>query len=294
MFVSAKTRAAFEKGGRCCLVYETCALAHACVSFVVFCRVCFVFVVVSLSFIYIIYYFVLFCCSFRSVKKNKKNRTSKNGIYMCAEMKVEHARRVARSAVAVAVTWMFCIDALHAPRWSTASHLSPPQPFSAQGSRTAALSPCRTLALAIAQNKSDAACCAASPSAAASPRRHLVIMTFKSFFCCRPMKRRSCSACPRLHTVPQYSRGVLAERISRQRPSERLILLHRRAEASKRWQQPLWESRPDAWWLGLAPTRKQLCPGTLRHLPEHLAAPSGCPQTRTASCGPATPVDRGN
>jgi hypothetical protein len=128
-----------------------------------------------------LFLYLVFCIPFvKSHILRKKYR-----IYMCAEMKVVYARRISRSAVAVAFTWMLCIDALHA---SMEHGLLSLTSATVQRSRTAALSPCRTLALAIARNKSVAACCAASPSAAASPRRllcaapPLVIVTFKSFF----------------------------------------------------------------------------------------------------------------
>jgi hypothetical protein len=61
---------------------------------------------------------------------------------------------------------------------------------------------------------------------------------------------------------------------------------------SKQWQQPLGISNPGVRWLGLASTRMQLCPGRLRHLPEHDIARSGCPQTVSAGTARLAPSRR--
>jgi hypothetical protein len=63
------------------------------------CRVCFVF------------YGVLFCIFLVHFTFKSHNLRKKYRIHMCAEIQVVYARPVARSAAAVAVTWMFaCAD----------------------------------------------------------------------------------------------------------------------------------------------------------------------------------------
>jgi hypothetical protein len=74
--VSAKTRAAFGKGGRCYLVFKSCALAHAWVSVVVFCRVCVLVLTIDL---FVVCIFDAFFFTFKSRIKRK------NMEYACAQ-----------------------------------------------------------------------------------------------------------------------------------------------------------------------------------------------------------------